>query len=349
MKREEIIQLFSKLGSILESVSEEKPYSGYETGLSQEEYESLVSLVNSVHVYNPWFTPLFVKKSMYGISTWLNEVELTKWLANYSFTNKPKRVGLIMAGNIPLVGFHDFLSVIMSGNIAVCKFSSNDNKLWPALIRLLQTIDNRFEALCEISEHKLGEIDAIIATGSDNSARYFEYYFSKYPHIIRKNRTSVAFLTGEETDDELEKLADDIFMYFGLGCRNISQLLVPKDFDIDRFFKGIYKYNEVVMNHHKYINNYDYNKAIYLLNREDVLENGFALVRYTNDLNSPLSVINCHRYETIEEASQLLLANRDKIQVIVGKGYTPFGASQTPALIDYADNIDTMAFLNGLR
>lgn len=348
MKKNELIILFSKLGVIFEHLSEDKAYSGFELGLSADEYASFSDLVERVHVYNPWFTPLFVRQSLKGLATWLSEEKLNLWLSSYSFTDRSKRVGLIMAGNIPLVGFHDFLCVIMSGNTAVCKLSSNDNKLWIMLLKTLTTMDSRFENRVEVKEGKLGDIDAIIATGSDNSARYFDYYFSKYPHIIRKNRTSVAVLTGEESEEEMKRLGDDIFTYFGLGCRNVSTILVPQNFDIDKLFNGIFHYADVIMNHHKYINNFDYNRAIYLLNQEDVLENGFALVRFSNELHSPLSVINCFKYSNQSDIDTFLDLHNDQIQVVVGKSYVPFGVAQRPSLTDYADNVDTMKFLNSL-
>ncbi len=348
MERNELIVLMEKLGGIFSNLGDMKEYPGYDSGLSKSEYDELVNLIERVHVFNPWFTPLFVRKSLLGISSWLTEEKLSAWLNDYTYSANPKRVGLIMAGNIPLVGFHDFLCVLMSGNIAVCKFSSNDNKLWPAVLKVLSTIDERISSRYEVKENKLGEIDAIIATGSDNSSRYFEYYFSKYPHIIRKNRTSVAIIDGTESEEDFDKLGDDIFSYFGLGCRNVSQLLVPESFDFDLYFNGIYKYNEIIMNHHKYINNFDYNRAIYLLNQEDVLENGFTLLRFSDDLISPLSVVNCLRYKDETEIGEFIEKNKEKIQVVVGKKYMPFGEAQTPSLTDYADNIDTMKFMTSL-
>lgn len=337
-----------KLGRIFSNLGDSKEYPGYNSGLSKSEYEELENLIERVHVFNPWFTLLFVRKSLLGISSWLTEDNLSNWLNDYNYSTHPKRVGLIMAGNIPLVGFHDFLCVLMSGNIAVCKFSSSDNKLWPAVLKVLSIIDERISSRYEVKENKLGGIDAIIATGSDNSSRYFEYYFNKYPHIIRKNRTSIAIIDGTENEDDFDKLGDDIFSYFGLGCRNVSQLLVPESFDFDLYFNGIYKYNEIIMNHHKYINNFDYNRAIYLLNQEDVLENGFTLLRFSDDLISPLSVVNCLRYKDITEVEEYIEKNKEKIQVVVGKKFMPFGKAQTPSLTDYADNIDTMKFLNSL-
>jgi hypothetical protein len=348
MKRNELITLFTKLGSIFDYAGKEAEYPGYEIGLAEVEYNEFMQLIERVHLHNPWFTPVFVRKALLGLSGWLTNDKLEKWLEFYSFAEQPKRVGLIMAGNIPLVGFHDFLCVIMSGHKAVVKFSSNDNKLWPSILTILTQMDSRFSDKFEISLAKIGAIDAIIATGSDNSANYFEYYFSQYPHIIRKNRTSVAVLGGNETEADFDLLADDVFHFFGLGCRNVSQLFIPQEFDLEPFFKGIYKYGYLA-NHHKYINNFDYNRAIYLLNQEDVLENGFALVRFTKDLNSPLSVINCFRYTNIEEVHTFLTENKERIQVVVGKGFLPFGKAQQPDLTDYADDVNTLDFLSNLK
>jgi hypothetical protein len=348
MDRKARIRLFVHLGVILREIADEKTYSGYELGVSQEEYADFRSVVERVHVFNPWFTPEHVRMALRGISDWLTEEKLTEWVEHYAESPVSKRVGMVMAGNIPLVGFHDFLCVLVSGHVAVCKFSSNDNKLWPALISLLTTLDDRISSQIRISPAKLGEVDAIIATGSDNSARYFEHYFSRYPHIIRKNRTSVAVLTGKETDEELRLLGTDIFSYFGLGCRNVSQLLIPQEYDLNRFFGAILPYSDII-NHHKYANNFDYHRALYLMNQEELLENGFVLLRFSDQLFTPLSVLNCMRYADERQVADFLAANSDKIQVVVGQEYVPFGQSQSPGLTDYADGVDTMAFLSQLN
>jgi hypothetical protein len=199
----------------------------------------------------------------------------------------------------------------------------------------------------EIKDFKLANFDAVIATGSDNSANYFQTYFGKYPHLIRKNRTSVALLTGRETNEELVDLGSDVFTYFGLGCRNVSQIWLPADFDINRLFEAFYEYKEVI-NHNKYANNYDYNKAVYLLNLENLLDNGFLLVKEDNKLNSPLGMLHVMRYHSLNEFRMYVAENHDKIQVVVGKDYLPFGHSQLPRLTDYADGVDTLDFLSKL-
>lgn len=348
MDRKARIRLFVHLGVILHEIAEDKDYSGYHLGVSKEEYEDFRGIVARVHVFNPWFTPENVRKALHGIAGWLTEEKLTNWVESYPESTVSKRVGMVMAGNIPLVGFHDFLCVLLSGHVAVCKFSSNDNKLWPGLIGLLIALDEGISVQIRVSPAKLGEVDAIIATGSDNSSRYFEHYFSRYPHIIRKNRTSVAVLTGKETDEELRLLGNDIFNYYGLGCRNVSQLLVPQEYDLNRFFGAILPFSDII-NHHKYANNFDYYRALYLMNQEAILENGFVLLRFSDQLFTPLSVVNCMRYADGQEVVDYLAANSDKIQVVVGRDYVPFGQSQSPGLTDYADGVDTMAFLSQLK
>ncbi len=252
-----------------------------------------------------------------------------------------------MAGNIPLVGFHDFLSVFLSGHIAVIKLSSDDKHLFPAVLNIMNSLNSGISECVEVVDGKLTGFDAVIATGSDNSALYFESYFGKYPNIIRKNRTSIAIINGKETKEELKKIGDDIFSYYGLGCRNISQILVPENFKLDDFFEAIYDYNGVI-NHNKYANNYDYNKAVYLMNLETFLDNGFVLLKEDDSLNSPLAVIFYKRYKNQHDIDAYLNENAGKIQVIIGKDYTGFGDGQSPTLTDYADGIDTMAFLNKL-
>jgi hypothetical protein len=180
----------------------------------------------------------------------------------------------------------------------------------------------------------------VIATGSDNTARYFEYYFRTKPHIIRKNRSSIAVLTGNETDDQLIALGKDVFSYFGLGCRNVSKLVVPEGYDFTRPLRLWEVYHDV-SNHHKYVNNYDYNKSILLINGTHHFDNGFALLTPNEALVSPISVLY---YATSADLAS------DKIQCIVGSGanYIPFGTTQEPTLTDYADNVDTLKFLTGL-
>lgn len=347
MKQEEIINGFVQLGKLMSQLAEGKDWDGYHTGVTEEEYQKINTEINKQVIYNGWFTPENVRKSIGGISTWLTEEELNDWVNQYSFTNTPKRVAIIMAGNIPLVGFHDFLAVLISGHKAICKLSSDDNKLLPLLAGHLVSFVPALKERIVFSMGKLPEFDAVIATGSNNSIKYFEEYFGKYPHIFRKNRTSVAVLDGSETEEELEALSEDVFSYFGLGCRNVSHLLIPADFNIDKVFKGLYPQRDIVL-HKKYGNNYDYHKAVYLLNKHDLLDNNFVLLRETEDLHSPLAMIHYHRYNKPSEVDAYTEAHQDEIQAIVGKGYIPFGEAQTPGLLDYADGVDTMEWLSKL-
>lgn len=310
--------------------------------------ENLAALIKRSELENPWFTK---ENQYYNLDQWASlftRQNITDWLAKYQLPNDPKRVGLILAGNIPLVGFHDVISVLLSNHIPVIKLSSKDRLVLPFLLQLWQGFsDNKIEY--EIVE-RLENYDAVIATGSNNTARYLEYYFKNSLSIIRKNRTSVAVLRGDETDEELQLLADDIFRYFGLGCRNVTRILIPKDFKLDRLFENFIKYKDII-NHNKYANNYDYNRAVYLLNQDLFWDNNFVMMKEEQQLFSPLSVINFSRYENAEEINQFLEDNKNDIQAIVAKpelglSSVGFGQTQNPSLDTYADNVDTMAFLS---
>lgn len=310
--------------------------------------ENLAALIKRSELENPWFTK---ENQYYNLEQWaglFTRQNITDWLAKYQLSNDPKRVGLILAGNIPLVGFHDVISVLLSNHVPVIKLSSKDRLVLPFLLQLWQGFsDNKIEY--EIVE-RLENYDAVIATGSNNTARYLEYYFKNSLSIIRKNRTSVAVLRGDETDEELQLLADDIFRYFGLGCRNVTRILIPKDFKLDRLFENFINYKEII-NHNKYANNYDYNRAVYLLNQDLFWDNNFVMMKEEQQLFSPLSVINFSRYENAEEINQFLEDNKNDIQAIVAKpelglSSVRFGQTQNPSLDTYADNVDTMAFLS---
>ena len=252
-----------------------------------------------------------------------------------------------MAGNIPLVGFHDLLCVVLSGHKAMVKLSSEDNQLLPKILETLTSWNPKWREVVTTTKGKLAGFDAIIATGSNNSLQHFNQYFGKYPHLFRHNRTSVAVLDGDESEAELKSLGDDIFTYFGLGCRNVSHVLLPQNFDIDLLFKGLFHHKEAIYNK-KYGNNYDYNKAVYLMNKIPLLDNNFILLRETEDLHSSLAMLHFHRYSKPEEVESYLKQHEPEIQVVIGHGYAPFGSSQSPALDDYADGIDTMDWLVSL-
>jgi hypothetical protein len=317
--------------------------------------EQLSAIINDEKQYNAWFTPQSVLTAATAIGKMLNKNDLTIWLDRYNIgqNQASKRVGLILAGNIPLVGFHDVLCVLVTGNHALIKASSQDARLIKHVLQILVAIEPRFSDQYSFFE-RLENFDAVIATGSNNTSRYFEYYFGKVPNIIRKNRSSVALLTGNETEEQLFELGHDIFDYYGLGCRNVSKLMVPKGYIFNFFFESIEAYQPII-NHHKYNNNYDYNKSIYLVNSDKHFDNGFLLLKEDTRLASPLAVLYYAYYDDLQSGQKQLEDESDKIQCIVSASPLPvknqvvdFGMSQQPALWDYADGIDTMAFLAAL-
>lgn len=299
--------------------------------------------------HNGWFTENNILFSLESWSNALTNNNINKWIEKYNFnTSKPRTIAIIMAGNIPLVGFHDFLSVLISGHNVLVKQSSNDKHLLPFLAKYLEVVEPEFKGKIKFTEEKLTDFDAVIATGSDNTARYFEYYFKDKPSIIRRNRNSVAVLTGSETSEQLEALSEDIFRYYGLGCRNVSKLFLPKDYNFDAFFNAIYKWHPII-NESKYANNYDYNKAVYLMSEFDMLENGFLMIKEDESYASPIATLFYEHYNNTEDLQQRLHIESDKIQCIVSEDFTKnevrFGKTQNPQLWDYADNVDTIEFL----
>lgn len=348
MDRDTLITAFAQLGKVMVQLGKQESWTDFSLGLTAEEYEKLQIVINRQIHFNGWFSKNSVCESLLALGNQLTVESLTDWSSKYTFTNNPKRVGVIMAGNLPLVGFHDFLCVLLSGHHVVAKLSSDDKTLLPALTEVLIKFAPEIKSHITLTENRIGEIEAMIATGSNNSMRYFESYFGKYPHIFRKNRTSLAIFDGSETEEQIHELGKDIFTYFGLGCRNVSQILIPADFDINRFFAGIINHSEVV-NHHKYANNYDYNKAIHLMNQENILDNGFMLLKESDELHSPLAMLFYHRYENQSEVENYIEKHKENLQVIVGNQYVPFGQAQCPMLSDYADGIDTMKWLEGLN
>lgn len=335
MTLEQRISAFVKLGNHLSNLSEE----GFE------------ALALNARLENPWFTAENVKRSLAGITQYLKEDKLRQWTSAYTLDPKePKEVALVLAGNIPLVGFHDLLCVLISGHHAQLKLSSKDSKLIQYVIRHLIWLEPAFEKAITVKENKLENFDAVIATGSDNSARYFEYYFGKYPNIIRKNRSSCVILTGNEPEEEMEALGEDIFSYFGLGCRNVSKAFVPKGYDLAKILSRWESYKDII-HHHKYCNNYDYQKSILLVNLIPFLDNGFILLQENEKLVSPISVLYYEYYTDQADLENKLTVNKEKIQCIVGSGNlatAPFGSAQYPEVWDYADNVDTLTFLEKL-
>jgi len=311
-----------------------------------EDFENLIQLSQS---HNGWYTPENVYFSIQSWATALTEENLDQWLAAYNLEiNEAKNVGLILAGNIPLVGFHDFLSVLISGNNVLIKTSSNDQFLLPFLAKYLIAIEPEFSNKINFVEGKLENFDAVIATGSNNTARYFEYYFKDKPSIIRKNRNSIAVLNGKETKEQLIALGEDIFRYFGLGCRNVSKLFVPKGYSFNAFFEAIFEYQDII-HYEKYANNYDYNKAVFLMSNFKLLDNGFLTIKEDSSYASPISSVFYEFYDSIEELQIRLRSESEQIQCIVSNNLVEnsidFGQSQRPNLWDYADNVDTISFL----
>ncbi|TKT88809.1 acyl-CoA reductase [Dyadobacter frigoris] len=338
MSRIQRINAFIKLGNFLKD-----PKNG----------DYLQELAISANRKNNWFTPVNVLGSLNAIATrFLSEETLVAWVEKYPEPETYRKIGVIMAGNIPAVGFHDVLCVLISGHKLLAKPSSDDPVLIPALLEKLIEIEPAFSD-CIFFVDRLNDSDAYIATGSDNTARYFHYYFSKKPNIIRKNRTSLAVISGNESENELHALGNDILQYFGLGCRNVSKLYVPKGYDFTKFFESIQSFDHLCLNHHKYFNNYEYNKSILLVNRVLHYDNGFLMLTESPAMVSPISVVHYETYENMESMKGYLEENSGKIQCVVGDknnfpNAIPFGHTQEPELSDYADSVDTMKFLTSL-
>lgn len=351
------IEAFTTLGSFLRQFAPDKlTKTAALKRINDLYYDPFEQLIRQLHLYNAWFTEDNVRESINAISNSLAREKIDRWLRPYSLPGRnpsPKKIAVVMAGNIPLVGFHDMLSVLISGNVFIGKTSAKDEKLIKAVADILIAINPGFKNHIFFEDNQLGEFDAVIATGSDNTSRYFEYYFGKYPHLIRKNRNSIAVLSGQETQDKLKALGEDIFLYFGLGCRNVSKLFVPAAYNFDSFFQSIEHY-QYLYNHNKYANNYDYNKSVYLLNQTPHLDNGFVLIKEDKGFSSPVGTIFYECYSDKLKLFEYLQFNKDKIQCVVSdNGFVQesisFGMAQKPELWDYADCVDTMKFLINLN
>ncbi|HNW57482.1 MAG TPA: acyl-CoA reductase [Bacteroidales bacterium] len=332
------IESFSELGAILRDTlaGKENKYSA-----------KLLELIENLHYKNEWFTAENVRSATKAIADELTEENLTGWTNAYPELKddcSPEKIAVIMAGNIPLVGFHDFLSVLICGDSIIAKTSSKDSDLIVSISDILCSVNPEFKNLISFTEDTIRDFDAVIATGSNNSSRYFEYYFGKYPHIIRKNRNSIAIIDGKETNSELQELGNDIFLYFGLGCRNVSKIYVPKGYDFSKMTNNWKKFSGII-NHNKYANNYDFNKAIYLVNKDKFQDTGFLLIKEENKIASPVSVLFFEYYESESALKQETELLKNNIQCIVGRHNVPFGKAQLPHLSDYADGIDTIDFL----
>ncbi|QAA80423.1 acyl-CoA reductase [Aequorivita sp. H23M31] len=347
MELKQRINALTRLGNILGELSNDRAFHNLDL-----EFESILT---KAQAENGWFTLENIKFALQNWSKTLTEENLTRWVSKYDFksfsSENVKTVAIVMAGNVPLVGFHDFISVLITGNKVLTKLSSNDRVLLPFLSGKLIATEPDFENYIQFTEGKLKDFDAVIATGSDNTSRYFDFYFQKYPHIIRRNRNSVAVLTGNETEKELALLSDDIFRYFGLGCRNVSKLYVPQNYNFDKFFNAVYSWKEII-NNHKYINNYDYNKAVYLMDSLPLLDNEFLLLKEDSAFSSPIAVVFYEKYNSDSDVLELLKEHSENLQCIVsnkpGINGIPFGKTQNPELWDYADGVDTVEFLLSL-
>ena len=312
--------------------------------------EQFNDIFDKAEQQNSWFTRANVIFAFKSWSEALSENNVQQWLSQYQLpqTTSPKKILIIMAGNLPLVGLHDLLCVLVTGHKAIVKLSSNDCVLLPYLITQMKTFAPEWTEAVTFTDDKVTEYDAVIATGSNNTARYFEYYFGKKPHIIRKNRHSVAVLTGKETPEELFALGKDIFLYYGLGCRSISKLFVPKGYDFNLLFQAIYPYKDIIQEQ-KYANNYDYNKAVYLMSLFQLLENGFLLLKEDEHYGSPIATLFYEYYTDVASLKEKLTTDAEKIQCVVAHNFTTeevaFGETQIPQLWDYADGVDTLNFI----
>lgn len=345
------INAFVELGKFLSQFTE-FPFTKKENIVNNEEFfDRYAQLIERLDQSNGWFT---IDQLTFANKSWaeaLNISSLSEWTSRYHFADEPlKTIGLILAGNIPFVGFHDVLSVLISGNKALIKYSSSDNLLIPFVLEYLLAVEPSFADRIFFTKEKLENFDAVIATGSNNTARYFDYYFSKYPNIIRKNRNSVAVLSGNESKEELIALGEDIFRYYGLGCRSVSKLFVPENYDFTLFFEAMYTYKDVIF-YEKYANNYDYNKAVFLMSNFKLLDNEFLTLKEDTGYASPISSVFYEYYSDIEEVKNKLAQDAEQIQCVVNHqlidGALPFGTTQSPKLWDYADGVDTMEFLLG--
>ncbi|MBI1221994.1 MAG: acyl-CoA reductase [Bacteroidetes bacterium] len=299
---------------------------------------------------NPWFDEKSIHFALEAWAKVLQKEKIQEWLASEKingFVEKPKTIGIVMAGNIPLVGMHDLLCVLLSGHLAKVKLSEDDKPLMQFIIQELHRFDRWFQTHL-LEADKLNGIDAIIATGSNNTSRYFEFYFRNIPAIIRKNRNSLAILSGDESPEELYLIGQDVFMHYGLGCRNVTHLLIPRSDSPTRFYDHIADHYEV-LNHNKYANNYTYHRALFLLNKQEHLDNNFLLMKEDDSLHSPVGCLNYSYYSNLEEVQEYYASNKDSIQVVISKMDLPFatvapGKAQMPELNDYADGVNTLDF-----
>lgn len=347
--KKNIIKELVSLGRFLSQFSTEKPSRCPTIANNNIFFDGFIDQLKLASKFNGWFTKENICFALKQWSELLKEKSLVQWLSNYPNSNsQPKTIALIMAGNIPLVGFHDFLACIVTGHNIIIKQSSNDRHLLPFIVSYLIHEESLIKSKIKFVDNKIEKFDAVIATGSNNTARYFNAYFKNKPSIIRNNRNSIAILNGNESENDLKNLSNDIFRYYGLGCRSVSKIYVPKNYDFDMLFKAVYKWNPVI-NIRKYLNNYDYNKAVYIMSEFDIIENGFLMLKEDRRLSSPIATLFYEYYDNVSELKIKLKAISSEIQCIVANGFNSkeikFGSTQSPALKDYADGVDTVDFL----
>ena len=348
MDLQQRINAFVKLGDFLSQFTIEGIQENKNIPHNDLFFEGFKHQIKLAQEHNGWFKKEHILFALNGWHNQLNNKTITQWLEKYQFNvYTPKTIAIIMAGNIPLVGFHDFLSVLISGHKVLVKQSTNDKHLLPFLAKYLEYVEPGFKGRIQFTENKLEHFDAVIATGSDNTARYFEYYFKGKPSIIRKNRNSIAVLTGNESEEDLKALSEDVFRYYGLGCRNVSKLYVPSNYNFDAFFKAMYDWHPII-HENKYANNYDYNKAVYLMSEFNMLENGFLMLKEDKSFSSPIATLFYEHYDSLDELKRHLKTHEEQIQCLVSDGFAEdevkFGQTQLPNLWDYADGVDTISF-----
>ncbi len=354
MSLKQDIAAFSVLGDFLNQFSTNGEKNNNLSHLNEEFYDYFLGIINRHIHYNGWFSKASIMESISNIAPFLSENALNEWMDKYTFpeNSAEKKVLVIMPSNLPLVEFHDFISVLLSGHHFVGKCSQQNKHILPALTQILMTIEPSFKDRISFIDAPSKDFEAVIATGSNNSARYFEYYFSKVPNIIRKNRTSIAVLNGNESKKELKALADDITSYFGRGCRSVTKLYLPEGYSLDHIFNALYDKSSIVDNN-KYGNNYDYHRALFLMGQHKFLDNGFTILKEDQSIHTPVSVIHYEYYTDLNNVKSELITLEEEIQCIVSneKTLTPiaFGQAQKPSWTDYADNVDIVDFLNNLH
>jgi hypothetical protein len=340
----ERIQAFSDLGILFRENSSSQKIKTFQKWDSE-----LNKLLKDSYQHNSWFTENNLKLSLNNWSAELNKKNIENWLKNYKIELKSsKTVAIIMAGNVPIVGFHDLMCSLILGFKCIVKLSSDDKILIPLIVKFIQSRFDGFKEKVFFENNILKNFDAVIATGSNNSHKYFEYYFGKYPNLLRKTRHSVAVLNGNESDSELAMLSNDVFDYFGLGCRSVSKIFIPKGYDLDLLFNAFYM-KRFVIDHNKYANNYDYNKAVYLMSEEKFYDNGFVILKEEKKLGSPIACVYFEYYDDLVQVQNIIKINNQNIQCVVSNekifNGISFGTTQCPKLSDYADNVDTLKFL----